>query len=67
MIQRAPLAGGGPVDTFYGPSQGVTYPVGVAIDPAAGRIYWGSGLAKVQGARSSAAGPSIPSMTIRRG
>ena len=40
-IRRAPLAGGGPVDTLYsGAAQGVSMPHGLAIDSAAGRIYW---------------------------
>jgi hypothetical protein len=38
-IQGAPLVGGGPVDTLYGP-QSFSAPSGVAIDPVAGRIYW---------------------------
>ena len=40
-IRGAPLAGGGTADPLYdGPTQGVSYPAGVAINPAAGRIYW---------------------------
>jgi len=40
-IRRAPLSGGGPVDTLYsGSAQGVGMPHGLAIDSAAGRIYW---------------------------
>jgi DNA-binding beta-propeller fold protein YncE len=45
-ILGAPLAGGGAVDTLYGPAPGGAWgppvygPTGVAIDPAAGRIYW---------------------------
>jgi PQQ-like domain len=41
-IRRAPLAGGGTVDTLYSPANGVSGPSGLAIDPAAGRIYWGN-------------------------
>ena len=40
-IRRAPLDGSGPVVTLYPAAQGVFYPNGLAIDPAAGRIYWG--------------------------
>ena len=40
-IRRAPLSGGGTVDTLYsGSAQGVSMPHGLAIDSAAGRIYW---------------------------
>jgi DNA-binding beta-propeller fold protein YncE len=40
-IRRAPLSGGGTVDTLYsGAAQGVSMPHGLAIDSAAGRIYW---------------------------
>lgn len=42
-IRRAPLDGDGPVVTLYGPSHGVGRPAGVAIDRAAGRIYWANG------------------------
>jgi hypothetical protein len=50
-IRRAPLAGGGTVDTLYGPAQGVSGPTGLAIDKDAGRIYWGnSNGATIQGA-----------------
>jgi hypothetical protein len=37
-IRGAPLAGG-IIDKLYGPAQVVSLPGGVAIDPAAGRIY----------------------------
>ena len=33
-IRGAPLAGGGSVDTLYGPAEGVNAPYAVAIDPA---------------------------------
>jgi hypothetical protein len=39
-IQAAPLGGGGPVDTLYGSGQAYSGANGLAIDPAAGRIYW---------------------------
>jgi DNA-binding beta-propeller fold protein YncE len=41
-IRCAPLSGGGTVDTLYnsGSAQGVSMPHGLAIDAAAGRIYW---------------------------
>jgi hypothetical protein len=42
-IRRAPLSGSGPVDTLFGPAQGVSGPTGLALDPAAGRIYWANG------------------------
>src|SRR5215210_3534335 len=45
-ILGAPLAGGGTVNTLYGPAPGGAWgppvygPTGMAIDPAAARIYW---------------------------
>jgi putative pyrroloquinoline-quinone binding quinoprotein len=40
-IRRAPLSGGGTVDTLYsGAAQGLSMPHGLAIDSAAGQIYW---------------------------
>ena len=45
-ILGAPLAGGGTVNTLYGPAPGGAWgppvygPTGVAIDSAAGRIFW---------------------------
>jgi hypothetical protein len=39
-IRGAPLAGGGPVETLYDSAQGVSGPLGVVVDPAAGQIYW---------------------------
>jgi DNA-binding beta-propeller fold protein YncE len=39
-IRAAALAGGGNVDTLYDLAQGAAGPRGVAIDSAAGRIYW---------------------------
>ena len=41
-IRRAPLAGGGTVDTLYTSAQGVVGPSGLTIDPAAGFLYWGN-------------------------
>ena len=42
-IRRAPLDGGGAVVDLYGVAHGVGRPGGVAIDRAAGRIYWANG------------------------
>ena len=42
-IRGAPLAGGGAVNTLYGPAEGVSDPVGLSIDPGAGRVYWSDG------------------------
>jgi DNA-binding beta-propeller fold protein YncE len=42
-IRRARLDGGGAVVDLYGVAQGVGRPLGVAIDRAAGRIYWANG------------------------
>src|SRR5215210_2222746 len=45
-ILGAPIAGGGTVNTLYGPAPGGAWgppvygPTGMAIDPAAARIYW---------------------------
>ena len=56
-IRGAPLAGGGTVDTLYDSAHGVSGPVGVAIDPAAGRIYWtNSGDNTIRGAPLAAGG-----------
>jgi hypothetical protein len=42
-IRRAPLAGGGTIDNFYASPPGAWNTAsGLAIDPAAGRIYWTS-------------------------
>jgi len=49
-IRGAPLAGGGKVDTLYGNAQGAQGPVGVAIDAAAGRIYWANQSDLIRGA-----------------
>jgi DNA-binding beta-propeller fold protein YncE len=50
-IQGAALAGGGNVDTLYDRLHGAEGPRGVAIDSAAGRIYWANqGDNRVRGA-----------------
>src|SRR5215213_7571637 len=39
-IRAAPLGGGGTVDTLYDSGHGVNFGLGLALDPAAGRICW---------------------------
>ena len=39
-IQSGPLSGAGTITTLYDSGDGADLPAGLAIDPAAGRIYW---------------------------
>jgi len=42
-IRGAPIAGGGPIDILYtGPQAGASFSHGIAIDAAAGFLYWGA-------------------------
>jgi hypothetical protein len=54
-IRGAPLAGG-IVDRLYGPGQVVSGALGVAIDPAGGRIYWANEIDNTIRAASLAGG-----------
>jgi hypothetical protein len=59
-IRCAPLDGSGPVGTVYaGPGDGLNFPLGMALDPAAGRIYWTSnGDDKIKRAPLDGSGPA---------
>ena len=65
-IRCAPLDGSGPVGTVdAGPGDGLNFPLGMALDPAAGRIYWTSnGDDKISVPRLTAAARP-PSITVR--
>ena len=55
-IRCAPLAGG-TVDALYDSAQDVNLPMGLAIDPTAGRIYWANyGDSTIRGAPLTAGG-----------
>ena len=55
-IRGAPLAGG-TVDTLYDAAQDVNLPMGLAIDPVEGRIYWANyGDSTIRGAPLTAGG-----------
>jgi hypothetical protein len=55
-IRGAPLSGG-TVETLYDSAQDVNLPMGLAIDPVAGRIYWANyGDSTIRGAPLTAGG-----------
>ncbi|MFL5907354.1 MAG: hypothetical protein ACJ75Z_07140 [Solirubrobacterales bacterium] len=57
-IRAASLAGGGSVDILYGSAQGVSRPVGLALDRATGHLYWSNqGDDTIRGAPLGGSGP----------
>ncbi len=60
-IRRAPLAGGAAaaVNSLYDSADGVSAVRGIAIDPAAGQIYWNNGDLSIRRAPLDGSGPVV--------